>query len=107
MSSKHRIIDGGTAFHFGIGTVAGYSGMDPKVVLLVALVASAAWEVIQAGRPSVVFDPEHPQSKAKEIVNLLAIIAGASAGKAAKEHAFVPPAPTAATAPAAMTGVYW
>jgi hypothetical protein len=79
------------------------------VVLLVALLASATWEVIQAGRSSVVFEPEHPQSKAKEIVNLLAIIAGASAGKAAKDRVAspVPPAPTATTAPPAMTGVYW
>ena len=44
------------------------------------------------------------------LILLLAIIAGASAGKVAKERvasATVPPAPTATTAPPAMTGVYW
>jgi hypothetical protein len=96
---KYELVDGSTGFHFGIGTLAGVFGMDPKMVLLAALLADATWEVIQARHVGVAFEAEHGQSKAKEIVNLLSIIAGAHIGQAARE--LYKPEPAAAPAPPA------
>jgi hypothetical protein len=100
---KYELVDGSTGFHFGIGTLAGVFGMDPKVVLLAALLADATWEVIQARHVGVAFEAERGQSKAKEIVNLLSIIVGAHIGQAAREL-YKPdgaPTPAPATAPPA------
>lgn len=96
---SHKVVDGSTAFHFGVGAFAGWFGMDPKVVLLTALVADATWEVLKAGSVGAAFEPVHAESKAKEILNLLSIMAGAHAGKYAKEHREAAAAPPA-TAPA-------
>lgn len=82
---SHKIIDSGTAFHFGVGAFAGWFGMDPKAVLLTALLADATWEVIKAGSVGAALEPAHGQSKAQEIMNLLAIMAGAHGGMYARE----------------------
>lgn len=96
-----EIADGSTAFHFGIGALAGLSGMDPKLVLLVALFADATWEVLSAGSIHAALEPEHGQSKAKEIVNLLSIIAGAHIGKYVKEQGSAASSSSAPAPPAA------
>lgn len=113
---KYDIVDGSTLFHFTIGAVAGVGGMDPKTVLLVALVADAAWEMFRKGSHTAAFEIQHGQSKVKEIANLIAIISGATAGEkaraymqaheAAPPHAPTPPAAAAPTTQVSGLGMY-
>ena len=109
---KYQVFDGATAFHFGVGTLAGVAGMDPKLVLLGALVADATWEIVKSSSVSAAFEASHGQSKAKEIVDLLSIIFGAHLGQFARElyaqrsePAPAPVAPVAPVAPPAASGL--
>jgi hypothetical protein len=98
-------MDISTAVHFGVGTVAGLAGIDPKVALLVALITEGSWEMIKARDPEAIFHRGVGQSRMNEIVDLLSIMAGAYVGagiRSAIRHETAPeaaPLPAVATAP--------
>jgi len=91
--SRHAgvaVIDASTGVHFGIGTAAGLSGIDPKMALLIALCAEGAYEVLKHRSAEAIFERGVGQSKINEIVDLLAMVAGAYVGQgirnAIREH---------------------
>ncbi len=97
---KTKTLDKNTLVHFLIGAGAGAMGVDPKMALLIALVAEGTFEAIRAQSHEVLFEAGHGQSKLNEIANLLAIVAGAHLGAEARklqqERAATSPAPTPA-----------
>lgn len=100
-------VDTSTLMHFGIGTVAGIGGIDPKMALLVALMAEGAWEVIQAQDPEAIFHRGVGQSKINEIIDLLSMVVGAYVGhgiRAVVQKEPVVPSAPAPTAPAVGLG---
>lgn len=74
-------IDASTGVHFGIGTAAGLAGIDPKMALLVALLAEGAFEVMKAGTTHAMFEAGRGQSKINEIFDLLSMVTGAYVGQ--------------------------
>lgn len=102
--------------HFGVGTAAGLAGIDPKIALLVALVAEGAFEAIKKRDPQAIFHRGVGESRINQIVDLLSIVAGAYVGQGmrsmirheapmAAAAPVVPSAPTPeALAPAATSG---
>jgi hypothetical protein len=96
-------MDISTAVHFGVGTVAGLAGIDPKVALLVALITEGSWEMIKARDPEAIFHRGVGQSRMNEIVDLLSIMAGAYVGagiRSAIRHETATATPEAAPLPA-------
>jgi len=106
-------LDASTAVHFGIGTAAGLGGIDPKIALLVALLAEGTFEVLKSRDPQAVFHRGTGQSKINEIFDLLAIVAGAYAGQRLRalrqQPAVALPAPPVVPPPTAagLFGYSW
>lgn len=101
-SKRHEgiaVLDASTAAHFGIGTAAGLSGIDPKMALLIALLAEGAYEVVKQRDPEAIFERGVGQSKINEVVDLLALVAGAYLGGGIRTK--IKEQPVAAVAPAA------
>ncbi len=102
-------IDTSTLAHFGIGTVAGIGGIDPKMALLVALLAEGTWEVIKAQDPEAIFHRGVGQSKINEIIDLLSMVLGAYVGHGIR--AVVKKEPVAPAAglgnPGKIVGMMW
>lgn len=103
------VIDASTGVHFGIGAAAGLSGIDPKIALLIALCAEAAYEIMQTQDPHAVFHRGVGESKANQITDLLAMVAGAYLGhgirdKIREQPEPAPPAPATAGLGATTTG---
>lgn len=106
------IIDASTVAHFGIGAAAGLSGIDPKMALLVALVAEGAYEVVKHRDPEAIFERGVGQSKINEIVDLLSMVLGAYAGQGIRHvvqqqaaPTTAPPAPVPAPAQTVVAGL--
>ena len=100
-------IDASTGVHFGIGTAAGLSGIDPKMALLIALLAEGAFEILKHRDPHAIFEPGQRQSKINEIMDLLAMVGGAYVGQGMramirKDLTGATVAPTVAPAAAAI-----
>jgi hypothetical protein len=111
-SKRHEgiaILDLSTAAHFGIGTAAGLSGVDPKIALLIALLAEGAYEVVKQRDTEAIFERGTGQSKINEIVDLLAMVGGAYLGHGLRDKIKEEPAVAAATpvppAPSAVAGL--
>lgn len=107
-------VDLSTAMHFGVGTAAGLAGIDPKVALVIALVAEGAVEAIKARDPEAVFHRGVGESRINQIVDLLSMMVGAYVGQGMRTviHHEVPiaaqpvvaPAPEVPVAPAGLGG---
>lgn len=79
------LFDYKTPLHFGAGFAAGMLGINPHVAALLLIAAKAGKVALEEGMGHALFGDKEPQSYGNETMDLLAEMAGVTAGLRTRE----------------------